>query len=82
MVELEHSIEPENIPDFYTLEWIPLGANWIWCKDEKKWTPIEEWRDSEVYCEICGDHPGMFHDPEDGCLETYDLIMNEVKWKK
>ena len=62
----------------WELETAPEGIQYeIWCPTCQCWHPVLEWEDCWVYCELCGEHPGIL------CPEgkEYDLIFNKMKWR-
>lgn len=47
----------------------------IQCPDCKEWKCISEWTESDMYCELCGEHPAV-KCPD--CDERFDLIFSRI----
>jgi hypothetical protein len=54
---------------------VPLTADLMWkCPECGEKSPIEDWYETEVYCEMCGDHDARGC-PK--CDELYDHVWGE-----
>lgn len=54
------------------------GGDLVVCPECKEASPIRGWRESSVYCDVCGDHPALVC-PE--CEEYIDSVWTTFKVK-
>ena len=65
----------------------PLEKLELFCPECKKWYPCKDWKEGEMYCEICGSHSALFCPmygiKDKDCTFGSDMIYGpRIKWRK